>query len=249
MSVKARNAALDQIEEMGYHGLISSHSWSTLDAYPRVYRAGGIITAYAGGSTGFVEKWRSHQGWADPRYYWGFGFGADINGLGAQGGPRGADVPNPVTYPFRGLGGVRVDQQVAGERVYDINVDGVAQYGLYPDWIQDLSLIAEASKKGDGAKILDDMARGAEAYLQMWERAYGIAPDSCRNPGNRLPVGTVQKKLRRGMSTTKVMKVVGQPYTRLGRSFGFCAKDGRGKKVELTATFNGKGKLRKVKRT
>ena len=45
------------------------------------------------------------------------------------------------------------------------------------------------------------------------------------------------------------MKVVGQPYTRLGRSYGFCAKDGRGKKVELTATFNGKGKLRKVKRT
>ena len=29
------------------------------------------------------------------------------------------------------------------------------------------------------------MARGAEAYLQMWERAEGIAPDSCRNPGLR----------------------------------------------------------------
>ena len=33
--------------------------------------------------------------------------------------------------------------------------------------------------------IVDDMARGAEAYLQMWERAEGIAPDSCRNPGLR----------------------------------------------------------------
>ena len=29
------------------------------------------------------------------------------------------------------------------------------------------------------------MARGAEAYLQTWERAEGIAPDSCRNPGLR----------------------------------------------------------------
>jgi len=246
MSVKARNAALDQIEEMGYHGLLSSHSWSTTDAYPRIYRAGGFITAYAGNSTGFVDKWRTHQGWADPRYYWGFGIGADINGLGAQGGPRGADVPNPVTYPFRGFNGVRVDQQVAGERVYDLNVDGVAQYGLYPDWIQDLTLIAEASERGDGEKILDDMARGAEAYLQMWERAYGIAPDSCRNPGNRLPVATVQRRLRAGMSTTQVMKAVGQPYTRLGREFGFCARGAGGSKVEMTAVFNGKGRLVRV---
>ncbi len=246
MSVKARNAALDQIEDMGYHGLLSSHSWSTTDAYPRIYEAGGFITAYAGNSTGFVDKWRTHQGWADPRYYWGFGFGADINGLGAQGGPRGADVPNPVTYPFRGFNGVRIDQQVAGERVYDLNVDGVAQYGLYPDWIQDLSLIAESSERGDGKKILDDMARGAEAYLQMWERAYGIAPDSCRNPGNRLPVTTVRSRLRPGMSTTQVMKVVGQPYTRLGREFGFCAKGAGGPKVEMTALFSGKGRLVRV---
>jgi hypothetical protein len=246
MSVKARNAALDQIEGMEYPGLISSHSWSTPDAYPRVYQAGGFITPYAGNSTGFVDKWRTHQGWADPRYYWGIGYGADINGLGAQGGPRGADVPNPVTYPFRGFNGVRIDQQVAGERVYDLNVDGVAQYGLYPDWIQDLSLIAESSERGDGKKILDDMARGAEAYLQMWERAYGIAPDSCRNPGNRLPVATVQRRLRPGMSTTQVMKVVGQPYTRLGREFGFCAKGTGGSKVEMTAVFSKKGRLVRV---
>ena len=87
------------------------------------------------------------------------------------------------------------------------------------------------------------MARGAEAYLQMWERAYGIAPDSCRNPGNRLPVATVQRRLRPGMSTTQVMKVVGQPYTRLGREFGFCATGGGGSKVEMTAVFSGKGRL------
>ena len=32
----------------------------------------------------------------------------DFNGLGAQGDPRGADAAYPVTYPFEGLGGVRV---------------------------------------------------------------------------------------------------------------------------------------------
>ena len=246
MSVKARVAAMDQIEDLGYHGVISSHSWSTPDTYPRVYEAGGFITPYAGDSSGFVDKWRRHLGWADDRYYFGIGFGADINGLGAQGDPRGADVPNPVEYPFTGLNGITVKQQRAGERVYDINVDGVAQYGLYPDWVEDLRVIAESQNPGDGEAIVEDMERGSEAYLQMWERAYGIAPDSCRNPGNRMPVGKVKRRLDRGMSTTEVMKVVGQPLSRLGRDFGFCAKRG-GSKVSVTAVFTKAGKLQKVR--
>ena len=60
-----------------------------------------------------------------------------------------------------------LDQQVSGERVFDLNTDGVAHYGLYPDWVADLRLIA-------GDEIIRDMGRGAEAYLQMWERTYGV---------------------------------------------------------------------------
>ncbi|MBF4161274.1 amidohydrolase family protein [Nocardioides acrostichi] len=247
MSVKARSAALDQIDAMGYHGVISSHSWSTPDAYPRVYADGGTITPYAGDSTGFVAKWRRHLGWADSRYYYGIGYGADINGLGAQGDPRGADVPNPVTYPFEGLGGVTIKKQHAGERVYDINVDGVAQYGLYPDWIEDLRKIADAEHAGDGAKIVADMERGPEAYLQMWERAYGIAPDSCRNPGERQSLTRVKHRLGTGMSTTQVMRAVGQPTTRLAHTFGFCAKNGRGGTVHVKAVFDASGHLRAVR--
>ncbi|MSZ76202.1 MAG: peptidase [Actinobacteria bacterium] len=245
MSVEARNQSLDQIEALGYHGVVSSHSWSTPDAYPRVYELGGFITPYAGDSTGFVDKWRTHVGWADQRYYYGIGYGADINGLGAQGNPRGADVPNPVTYPFKGLGGVTIEQQRAGERVYDINVDGVAQYGLYPDWIQDLKLVAGK----DGAAITEDMTRGAEAYLQMWERAYGVAPDSCRNPENRLPVATVTRVVRRGMTTTEVMKAVGQPYVRLGRQYGFCASAPGQPTVRMTATFDRAGRVTGLRRS
>ena len=88
MSVKARKTSLDLIDALGYRGVVSSHSWSTPDAYPRIYQEKGFITPYAGDSTGFVEKWKRHLTWANPRLYWGFGFGADINGLGAQGNPR-----------------------------------------------------------------------------------------------------------------------------------------------------------------
>ncbi|WP_051551609.1 hypothetical protein [Nocardioides sp. URHA0020] len=248
MSVKARASALDQIDDLGYHGVVSSHSWATPDAYPRIYREGGFITPYAGDSTGFVEKWRTHVGWADKRYYWGLGYGADMNGLGAQGDPRGADVANPVTYPFTGLGGVTVDKQHAGRRVYDINTDGVAQYGLYPDWIQDLTKVADKQRKGDGARIEDDMARGAEAYLQMWERAEGVAPDSCRNPGLRKRVATVERLVRRGMTTTAVMKAVGQPYQRLGTTYRFCARTGSDPRVDMKVVFSKGGKVVRLTR-
>jgi hypothetical protein len=244
MSVKARTAALDTIDELGYHGVLSSHSWSTPDAYPRIYKEGGFIAPYAGDSTGFVDKWRRHVGWADPRYYFGLGFGADINGLGAQGDPRGANVTNPVTYPFKGINGVTIRKQTAGQRTWDINTDGVAQYGLYPDWIEDLGKVAGP----DAAQITDDMTRGPEAYLQMWERATGIQPDSCRNPELRQQVSKVQRLLRPGMKTRAVMRAVGQPYTRLGRTFGFCAQEKGHARVKLTATFTQTGKLVTLRR-
>ena len=243
MSVTARTAALDQIDDLGYHGVVSSHSWSTPDAYPRIYEEGGFITPYAGDSTGFVAKWRTHVGWADRHYYWGIGYGADMNGLGAQGDPRGSDAPDPVTYPFRGLGGVRVAQQHAGERVYDVNVDGVAQYGLYPDWIEDLTHVADAGRAGDGALLRDDLERGAEAYLQMWERAEGVAPDSCRNPDLRRALRTVSTLVRPGMTTQQVMQAVGQPYERLGTTYRFCARTSTDPRVEVTVRFSPSGRV------
>ncbi len=236
MSVKARKQSLDLIDRLRYPGVISSHSWSTPDAYPRVYAEGGFITPYAGDSLGFVKKWQRHLTWANPKTYWGFGFGADINGLGAQGDPRPGAARNPVRYPFTGLGGVRVDRQVSGSRVYDINRDGVAHYGLYPDWIEDLRKIA-------GDRIVEDMARGAEAYLQMWERAYGVKPDSCGSPKLRKKARFFNKKVRKGNSWWKVVQRAGQPHRRAGKTFTYCAAKGK----KATVTFTAGGKVKKVR--
>ena len=235
MSVKARKSALDLIEQMRYPGVLSSHSWSTIDAYPRIYNAKGFIAPYAGDSDGFVKKWKSHLNWSNPKTYWGFGFGADINGLGAQGNPR-KDNTNPVTYPFKGLGGVMIDKQVSGKRVYDINKDGVAQYGLYPDWIEDL-------RKQAGSAIVKDLARGSEAYLQTWERAYGVRPNACTN-GGTLSVATFQTRLRRGTSSWDVLRKVGQPDRRLGSTFTYCAAGG----AKVRVTFDSNARVTKVAR-
>lgn len=225
MSVKARQQALDLLEADGYSGVLSSHSWATPDAYPRVSALGGFQAPYAGGSAGFVESWRDRKATADPRYLFGLGYGADSNGLGSQGGPRADASENPVTYPFTGLGGVVIDRQVSGQRVYDVNVDGVAHYGLYPDWIEDLRMLA-------GDEIVDDLARGAEAYLQMWERAVGISGPGCRAPA-------VLAGIRSGMTPEEVLAVAGQPTRRADTTFTYCTDGGD----DVVVAFDAAGRV------
>jgi hypothetical protein len=235
MSVKARQASLDLVESMNYSGVLSSHSWSTPDAYPRIYADKGFITPYAGDSKGFVEKWKRHLTWANPATYWGIGFGADINGLGAQGDPRpNAANDHPVTYPFTTLGGVKVDKQVSGQRVYDINKDGVAHYGLYPDWIQDLKMQA-------GDDIVKDMSRGPEAYLQMWERAYGVRSNACASPAERLSPATIRQRVTPGMTSWATLQAIGQPSRRLDKTFSYCSTSGA-----MRVQFNDAGRVTQV---
>ena len=163
LGVIARRQALDFVEEKGYPGLISSHSWADVEAYPRIHKLGGLVTPYAGDSSSFVEEWRYQRKLRRKDRFYGIGYGSDMHGLGPQGDPREGD--DPVEYPFKAsVGKVKLDRQVAGDRTFDINEDGVAQYGMYPDWIEDLRKIA-------GDQIIRDMSRGAEAYLRMWERA------------------------------------------------------------------------------
>jgi hypothetical protein len=170
MGVYARQDSLTVLEEKGYPGIISSHSWSTEDAIPRIYALGGMVTPYAGNSEEFVEKWRRIRALHPGTHYFGFGYGADANGFGSQGGPR--EGPNPVTYPFRSYDGqVTFERQRSGTRVYDINEDGVAHYGLYPDWIEDARKVAGS----EGETLMQEMGRGAEAYLKTWERARSFA--------------------------------------------------------------------------
>ena len=112
-----------------------------------------------------MKEWQAARANRATRFAFGTPFGSDINGLHSQPVPRAGAAGNPVRYPFRSCdGGSLIYQQRSGTRLYDVNADGVDHYGLYPDWIEDLRLVA-------GPQIVADMANGAEAYLQMWARA------------------------------------------------------------------------------
>lgn len=174
MSVLARNEALDLVERRNYGGITTSHSWSTDNALPRISALGGLIGPMAGSSEGFVEQWahlRNHgYDRANPGLF-GLGKGADMNGFASQGGPRTPTAEAPaVSYPFQSFDGTAtIHRQVSGTRTFDINTDGVAHYGLYPDWVEDVRQVG-------GQAIVNDLANGAEAYLRMWERATGERP-------------------------------------------------------------------------
>jgi hypothetical protein len=231
MSVIGRRQALAVIESADYSGVMSSHSWSTDDAYPRIYRSGGFVTPYAGSSTNFVKEWRKVRAMRSARYYFGFGYGADMNGFGGQGAPRGADAPNAVKYPFKSFDGkVTIDKQRSGERVYDINVDGVAHYGLYPDWLEDLRMLA-------GDQIVEDMARGAEAYLQTWERANGVPGPRCRSVHEGF-TSVELGRVRLGANPEQVLRATNQPVSRPGRTYRWCVGQKKERTGEVIAVFS-----------
>jgi microsomal dipeptidase-like Zn-dependent dipeptidase len=233
MSVLARRQSLALTESLDYSGVVSSHSWSTDDAYPRIFRFGGFNAPYAGGSESFVRQWRDLKKARSARYRFGIGYGADMNGFGGQGPPRGDDKPNKVQYPFRSWdGGVTFDKQRWGERVWDINVDGVAHYGLYADWVEDLRKLA-------GREIVDDLAMGVEAYLQTWERANRIRGPGCRSAHEGFAAnGTELGRIRLGASPEGVLRAANQPASRFGRVFKWCVGDKGDRRGDIAAVFS-----------
>jgi hypothetical protein len=213
MSVLGRNAILALTESARYSGVLSSHSWSSPDAFPRIWAQGGIVTPIGTTAHTFVREARQAQQQRG-RYYFGIGFGSDVNGFHNMPGPR-RGATNPVRYPFRSFdGGVLFQRQRVGQRVYDINVDGVAHYGMHPDWLEDIRLVG-------GRQLYNDMTRSAEAYLQMWERAEGIPAHPCRTTNFRLTrFGTTGVGINE--TPDRVLRIAGQPIHRTGRVWRYC---------------------------
>ncbi|MGW2444136.1 galactose-binding domain-containing protein [Streptomyces sp. NPDC001675] len=164
MGVKAAGRALDILEAGSYPGVISSHSWMDMNWTERVYGLGGFVAQYMNGSKGFVAEANRTKALRE-KYGVGYGFGTDMNGVGGWPGPRGADAPDKVVYPFRSVdGGSLIDRQTTGERTWDLNTDGAAHYGMVPDWIEDIRRVG-------GQDTVDDLFRGAESYLGTWGAA------------------------------------------------------------------------------
>lgn len=234
LSVLARNQALDLLESRRYSGVISSHGWSTSDSFPRILALGGMVTPYADPTTSMVKEWRALRRVRSRRFGFAFGFGSDVGGFGAQAPPRKG--PDPVTYPFRGLDpGISVDRQRSGTRTFDVNTDGVAQYGLYPDYVEDLRRLA-------GPRIVADLANGAEGYLDLWERAVGVPGPACQRSHQQLD-RRGGREVRLGAGVRALLLRAGQPAARPGRAWRWCLAAGSGR---LAAVLSRAGRVELV---
>jgi hypothetical protein len=91
--------------------------------------------------------------------------GGDASETAAQ--SRGASV----VYPFLTLTpGTRLPLKQSGAgRAFDFNTEGLAHFGLFPDFVQDLL------SQGATVDQMGALFRSAEAYLQMWAHAEQVA--------------------------------------------------------------------------
>lgn len=136
------------------------------------------------------------EGWLDPEYP-SMGLASDFGAFVNQPGPRFRvgdngqfahlyvdDTPGPLAYPFasfeptdkRNPGGTRTgsfDRQVTASRTFDLNVDGVAHYGLVPDLLADVRQILAQERSAhpqDEVPDLQPLLHSAEAFIRLWER-------------------------------------------------------------------------------
>ena len=227
MSQRGVDATIRLAEQRHYSGVISPHGWMDPRNWPRIWALGGMAFPNAGTASGFVEDWRNQRPTSSP-YYFGWGWGADLGGLATQGAPVPPGSPARVTYPFKSLdGAVTVERQRTGQRVFDYANEGVAHYGLYADWTDEV-------RKLGGPQIVDDLLNGPEAYLQMWERSVGVPSTTCLSRRARLRRGGLGP-IRLGMTTRPLLQSAGQPLRRT-RAWTYCVKDSgdRGAAAVLT---------------
>jgi hypothetical protein len=212
MSQAAVDDTLTLLESRRYSGVISPHGWVDPGNWPRLWKLGGMAFPGHSATDEYVKDWKTFRPRETP-FRFGWGYGADLGGLSHQ--PDKSEQ-GKISYPFKSYDGkVTFERQKTGNRTFDFTKEGVAHYGLYADWLEDLRRVA-------GRQFQDDMWGGAEAYLQMWERASGVESRRCAFRQDGLKA-TGRGPLRLGDDWRAVLRRAGQPQQR-DRAWSYCVK-------------------------
>jgi len=231
MSQAGVDDTLTLLESRKYSGVISPHGWMDPDNWPRLWKLGGLAFPGHSAASEYVGEWQRYRPRQTP-FDFGWGYGADLGGLSHQPDPN-ADGGS-VSYPFKSYDGqVTFDRQKTGERTFDYGSEGVAHYGLYADWFADIKRIG-------GDKLANDMAAGAEAYLEMWERADGVPARGCFAQRREI-FGSGRGPFRLGVDWKTMLRRAGQPQQR-GRAWAWCAKGRPNARAADVAVFDNAGK-------
>jgi hypothetical protein len=232
MDSKTATSALAIAAAQHYSGVVSAHCCSSPQLFRQIYSTGGFISEPAAPATAFAAVEKADKAMSDPKYHFGFGWGSDMNGLAEQPGPSPG---TPISYPFKSYDGrVTFTREQWGQRTFDLNTDGVANYGMYADWLRDVQSVG-------GPSMMADMFQGAESYLEMWERADGVPAMACLPARQRFSSAGLGS-LRLGTSSETALLHTGQPLSRPGRSFRYCVAGRANRRAAAVNVFNSNGR-------
>lgn len=160
------------LEARNYSGVVSSHGWLADSGHmmERLHRLGGLAVATGGTPTNVANTiQRNKHLLEDNHFEVGIGIGSDVQGVTGQSTGDSNYTPD---YPFQSYDGkVTFYPPKTGNREFDFNKEGIAHYGLFAEWVDNLKQVSEA-RNDDSFEIF---MNSAEAYLQMWERAEAAA--------------------------------------------------------------------------
>src|SRR3954452_1058756 len=234
MSQAGVDETLSLLEARHYSGVISPHGWMDPGNWPRLWKLGGMAFPGHSVADGYVKDWQKYRPKSTP-YAFGWGYGADLGGLSHQPDP---DTKNKISYPFKSPdGSVTFEKQKTGDRTFDYNKDGVDHYGLYADWFNDID-------RQGGKQLQEDMWNGAEAYLEMWERANGIPVRKC-SPSDAEIHASGLRGIRLGDDWQRVLRRAGQPQQR-ARAWSWCVGGHHNTFAADVAEFDKSGRVELV---
>jgi hypothetical protein len=232
MSQAGVDATLSLLEARHYSGVISPHGWMDPGNWPRLWKLGGVAFPGHSAADEYVKEWKKYRPRQTP-YAFGWGYGADLGGLSHQ--PVASSDGSKFKYPFKSYDGrVTFTRQRTGERTFDYGKEGVAHYGLYADWFHDLRRLG-------GPRLQRDMMDGAEAYLEMWERAEGVRTPACADSDHPLKASG-RGELRLGRGWRSLLRAAGQPQQRT-RAWSYCVAGKRNHSKADVAVLSAAGKV------
>lgn len=161
-------STLDTLEELAYPGFVSSHGWieNMPDVRQRMFRLGAQMAVSNGRPREIARTLQTYAGERAPfEDFTGIGFGSDIQGIATQ---AAGEEDLTIAYPFRSIDDtVEFTKPMTGEREFDYDREGVAHYGLLPEWLEELRMLDEQT----GSRSIPILMNSAEAYLRMWKSA------------------------------------------------------------------------------
>jgi len=112
---------------------------------------------------------------------------------------------------------------------------------MYPD-------VVEAVRHEGGPEAARDMLRGAEAYLQTWERAVGVPFRRCQSDRERFTRRGLGL-LRLGADDVTALQTAGQPRKRAARRWTYCVRGTRNQDARIVAALDRRGHVALVAST